>query len=122
MPGLWNDKYEAYLGIRPKTDSEGVLQDMHWASGYIGYFQCYVMGNFYDGHYYNLMRREIPDMYDQVAHGYFENIIKWQTEHVHKYGRLFTPSQLLKKIDGQELQAKYYIDYINEKYSQIYGL
>ncbi len=122
VPGLWNDKYEEYLGIRPKNDSEGVLQDMHWASGYIGYFQCYVMGNFYDGHYYSLMKKDIPDMYDQVARGCFENIIKWQTDHVHKYGRLFTPSQLLKNIDGQELQAKYYIDYINEKYSKIYEL
>lgn len=122
VPDLWNDKYEQYLGVRPKNDSEGVLQDMHWASGYIGYFQCYVMGNFYDGHYYNLMRKDIPDMYDQVAHGRFENIIRWQTEHVHQYGRLFSPSELLRRIDGQELKAKYYIDYINEKYSEIYGL
>lgn len=122
LPKLWNDKYEEYLGVRPETDAEGILQDMHWASGYIGYFQCYVLGNFYDGHYLNKMRRDIPDMFDRVAKGNFKDIIKWQTEHVHKYGRLYTPSQVLKNLSGEELSAKHYINYLNEKFSALYGL
>ncbi len=122
LPHLWNEKSREYLGVVPATDSEGVLQDMHWSSGYIGYFQTYVLGNFYDGHYYDAMRKDIPDMYDQVRRGEFSNIVGWQKEHVQQYGGMYEPAEILKKIDGEELNAKHYIDYISKKYSEIYKL
>ncbi len=122
LPYHWNQKTKEYLGIVPATDSEGVLQDMHWCSGYIGYFQNYVLGNFYDGHYYDAMRKDIPDIDDQIRRGEFSNIVGWQRDHVQKFGRMYTPAELLKRIDGEELNASHYIKYIETKYSEIYKI
>lgn len=122
LPEYWNRKYKEYLGVTPKNDTEGVLQDMHWSSGYIGYFQSYVMGNFYDGHYYAAMLRDIPDFYEQVAGGEFRAVTGWLREHIQQYGGMYIPSELLKRIDGEELSARHYIQYIREKYSDIYRL
>ena len=122
LPHFWNEKYREYLGVTPANDAEGVLQDMHWSSGYIGYFQSYVMGNFYDGHYYNAMKRDVPDFYEQVRRGEFSAVVGWLRDHIQQYGGMYTPAELLQKVDGTELTAKHYIDYIRAKYAQIYGV
>lgn len=122
LPQVWDSKYEEYLGVRPQNYSEGALQDMHWASGYIGYFPCYVLGNFYAGHFYEAMKKDLPDMYGLVARGCFEPLILWQKEHVYDYGRIHPPAGLLMRLGYGELSARYYIDYIREKYTRIYGL
>lgn len=122
LPHLWNEKYREYLGVVPKNDAEGVLADMHWYSGYIGYFQSYVMGNFYDGHYYAAMKKDIPDMFEQVREGRFDGVTGWLAEHIQQYGGMYEPAELLQKIDGEELTAKHYIDYIREKYERLYRL
>ena len=123
LPHCWNEKYREYLGVTPKNDAEGLLQDMHWSSGYIGYFQSYVMGNFYDGHYLNAMQKAVPDMWDQVRRGEFSAVVGWLREHIQQYGGMYTPAELLQKADGScELSAGHYIDYIRAKYAEIYGI
>ena len=122
LPEMWSRKYREYLGVVPQSDAEGVLQDMHWSSGYIGYFQSYVMGNFYDGHWYAAMRRDVPDFYSQVREGNFSGVTGWLREHIQQYGGMYTPSELLKRVDGEELSAGHYIGYIREKYAAIYRL
>ncbi|MDR3332086.1 MAG: carboxypeptidase M32 [Synergistaceae bacterium] len=122
LPDAWNLKCKEYLGITPKNDAEGVLQDMHWASGYIGYFQNYVLGNCYDGHLLNKMKQDIPDMYDQVANGKFDEILGWQIRNVHTHGCFYNPEELLERVTGEKLSAAHYIHYLNDKYSRIYKL
>ena len=122
LPEAWNRKYQEYLGVTPQNNAVGVMQDMHWSSGYIGYFQSYVMGNFYDGHYLASMRRDIPDMYEQVRKGNFAPVTGWLRDHVQQYGGMYTPAELLRGIDGETLTARHYIDYIRDKYTEIYRL
>ncbi|MCF0149801.1 MAG: carboxypeptidase M32 [Firmicutes bacterium] len=122
LPHFWNEKSKEYLGVVPETDSEGVLQDMHWCSGYIGYFHTYVLGNFYDGHMYNAIRKDMPDMFEDVKKGELLGITGWMKDKLHRHGGLYQPTELLKMLDGEELTAKHYIDYIKERYGRIYQL
>ena len=122
LPKVWNEKSKEYLGAVPENDAEGVLQDMHWSSGYIGYFHTYVLGNFYDGHFYEAMLKDIPDFHEKVRRGDLLPITGWMKEKLHKTGGMYQPAEVLKRVDGQELTAKHYIDYIREKYSRMYRL
>ena len=80
------------------------------------------MGNFSDGHYYAAMKKDIPDMFEQVREGRFDGVTGWLAEHIQQYGGMYEPAELLQKIDGEELTAKHYIDYIREKYERLYRL
>ena len=122
LPTAWNQKYRDYLGVTPKNDAEGLLQDIHWAGGFIGAFQNYVLGNCYDGHILSKMKREIPDMNEQMSRGKFDEIFNWQVRNVHVHGSLYSPAELLERLTGEELSPKHYIDYLNQKYAEIYGL
>ena len=122
LPKVWNEKSKEYLGAVPENDAEGVLQDMHWSSGYIGYFHTYVLGNFYDGHFYEAMLKDIPDFHEKVRKGDLLPVTGWMKEKLHKTGGMYQPAEVLKRVDGQELTAKHYIDYIREKYSRMYRL
>lgn len=121
MRDAWNDKYEAYLGIRPQNDTEGILQDMHWTGSWIGYFQSYALGNIYDGMIYNAIRREVPNFAELVERGDFAPIIKWLTEHVWQYGRSVTAMDLLNKFSDKGLDARPLLDYFDDKFGRIYG-
>lgn len=123
LPELWADKYEEYLGVRPETYTEGVLQDVHWSGGMIGYFPSYALGNLYGAQMlYKGMRRDLPNYDDLVKEGKISEITAWLTDHVHKYGATYDPSILIEKITGEPLDAKYFLQYLNEKYSKLYKL
>ena len=122
LPAAWNDLSETYLGVRPETDAEGVMQDMHWFSGYILYFQSYVLGNCYDGHFLHAMQQDIPGLFDRVRQGDFSEILGWNVSHIHRFASTKTPRQLLLDSTGEELSATHYLNYLKEKYSEIYGL
>ncbi|MBQ9685605.1 MAG: carboxypeptidase M32 [Oscillospiraceae bacterium] len=122
LPAAWSEKSEAYLGVRPANDADGVLQDMHWFSGYICYFQSYVLGNCYDGHFLHAMQREIPDMFDQVRRGDFSHILRWNVSHIHRFASTKTPRQVLWDATGEELSARHYLQYLTDKYTEIYKL
>lgn len=112
----WNAKYKDYLGIEPRNAKEGVLQDVHWASGHVGYFQSYTLGNIYGGQFRNKMLQDIPDLYNQIANGSFDSLNKWNYENIHQYGNVYTPNELIVKVTGEELKAKYFIEYLNNKF------
>jgi carboxypeptidase Taq len=121
LPEIWNQKYKDYLGVDIENDSEGVMQDIHWASGSQGYFPTYALGNIYSGQILAQIRKAIPDWKDQIAEGNFHNIKQWLIENVHRYGNLYDPADLVKKITGEEINVKHYLDYLSEKYSKLYG-
>jgi len=120
LPTIWNQKYKEYLGLDILHDSEGVMQDTHWASGYYGYFPTYSLGNIYGGQLLAKMKKEIPNWRDQIAKGNFLNAKKWLTENVYRYGNLYDPADLIKRITGEQINVKHFLDYLNEKYSRLY--
>ena len=122
LPAAWNKKSMEYLGICPRNDAEGVLQDMHWFSGYICYFQSYVLGNCYDGHFLHAMQKDIPDLFDQVRRGDFSEILNWNVSHIHRFASTKTPRQVLLDATGEELSAGHYLRYLKDKYTEIYRL
>jgi len=121
MRDAWNDKYEEYLGIRPRNDTEGILQDMHWTGSWIGYFQSYALGNIYDGMIYNAIRKDLPNFAQLIESGTFSPIIKWLEEHIWQYGNSITAMDLLYKFSGKGLDAQPLLDYLDDKFGKIYG-
>jgi carboxypeptidase Taq len=122
LPRVWNEKMEEYLGVTPHTDSIGVLQDVHWSFGGFGYFPSYSIGNLYAAQFLNTLKQQMPDFYGKIAGGDFMPVREWLREHIHQYGKLYTPNELVKKVTGEELNAKYLVEYFQEKYSRIYNL
>lgn len=122
LPEIWNKKYEQYLGVRPENDAQGVLQDVHWSGGSFGYFPSYALGYMYAAQLKNAMIKDLPN-YDQlVEEGNLLPIKEWFTDHIHKYGKMKKPLDILKDVTGEELNANYLIDYLYEKYSNVYQL
>ena len=122
MPEAWNAKYEQYLGVRPTTDSEGCLQDVHWSMGSIGYFPTYSMGNILSYQIWNSLQKDIPNTDELMAKGEFEPILSWLQKKIYSQGRKFTPKQLIINATGEPMNAKYYLDGLSAKYREIYGL
>ncbi|WP_432204864.1 carboxypeptidase M32 [Cetobacterium somerae] len=119
LPKIWNEKMEKYLGIRPDNDSEGVLQDVHWSCGLIGYFPSYALGNVYSVQILNAMKKEM-NIQGVLERGELNKIKEWLNEKIHKYGKLKTPKEIMVEITGEEMNPDYYIKYLQEKYRSIY--
>lgn len=122
LPRVWNEKMKEYLGVEPKTDSEGVLQDVHWAGGSFGYFPSYTLGNIYSAQIYNAIRKQLPDFDELIKNGKLIKIKEWLGENIHKHGKLLTPAEILKSVTGEEINSKYLIEYLEEKYKEVYDL
>ena len=120
LPRIWNDKYEEYLGVRPANDREGVLQDVHWTSGF-GYFPTYALGNFYNAMYYNQMAKEI-DIDAAVEAGRFDLINGWMRDHVFNIADRMAPSEWIRAITGRSLTPDDFLDYLESKYTALYEL
>jgi len=121
LPQIWNQKYKDYLGVTIEHDSEGVMQDTHWASGYFGYFPTYALGNIYSGQLLTKLEKDQPNWKQQITQGNFKNVKQWLTQNVHSHGDLYDPPVLIKKIIGEQINAKPYLTYLDKKYQWIYG-
>jgi carboxypeptidase Taq len=121
LPETWNQKYEEHLGVNVENDSEGVMQDTHWASGFYGYFPTYALGNIYSGQLLAALERDMQDWRNQVAQGNLKNIKGWLIKNVHSHGDLYDPADLIWRITGKKLDAEPYLEYLREKYSGLYG-
>ncbi|MCH2677685.1 MAG: carboxypeptidase M32, partial [Alphaproteobacteria bacterium] len=122
LPDVWNDKMEEYLGIRPSSDSEGVLQDVHWSGGAFGYFPSYTLGAMYACQFYSKMLLDIGDIPKKIKEGNFSCIKKWLNDNIHQKGRLYSTDDLILKVTGEKLDPCFFIDYLKKKYSEIYKL
>jgi len=119
---LWNRKYVEYLGIEPKNDSEGILQDMHWSDGSFGYFPSYALGNLYGAQIFNKLKEDNPNVLNDLKSGNFDFINNWLKEKVHKHGATLTPNELIINITGERLNPKYFLQYLKDKYYKIYNI
>jgi carboxypeptidase Taq len=121
LPQVWNEKMNESLGITPPTDKEGVLQDMHWSGGAIGYFPTYAIGTIYSAQLFNQLEKDHPETIDEIQKGEFNNILSWLRTNIHQYGRMMTAEEIMKKTCGQGLNAEEYTNYLSEKYLSMYS-
>jgi carboxypeptidase Taq len=120
IPQLWNEKMDEYLGVRPETDAEGCLQDIHWTSSFAA-FQTYTLGSVLAAQL-NAAIREDLDVDELVRNEEFEPIHDWMTEHVHQHGQRYEPPELIERATGEELTADYFVEYVREKFERLYDL
>jgi carboxypeptidase Taq len=116
LPGAWDDLYQKYLGLRSPTLKNGVMQDVHWFSGAIGYFPSYALGNLYNSMMMETAQNTIPDLDAQIAAGDFSQILGWLRTNVHEHGMRFTGPELIKRISGRDLESETFAQYVAEKF------
>ncbi len=122
LPAAWNTKMEELFGIRPKNDAEGVLQDVHWSFGAIGYFPTYALGNLYGAQFYHRMKEQLGNVDALIEGGDFKTILTWLRKNIYQYGSIYTAEELCNRITEESLNPDYFMDYLTEKYSSIYSL
>ncbi len=122
LPLAWNDKMQAYLGLTPPNDSLGVLQDIHWSEGLIGYFPTYLLGNLVACQFWQVLENDVPDLTRHIEAGEFAPMLGWLREKVHRHGAKFMPLELVEKVTGGGLSAEPYLDYLRAKFGEIYSL
>ena len=117
LPSIWNDTMEEYLGIRPKNDSEGVLQDVHWSGASFGYFPTYTLGNVLAGMVWHNIRKDL-DLESAIKSGNFDPIKSWLYEKIHKWGSVYPPKELALKSLGETFNPDRLLEYLRWKYLQ----
>ena len=122
LPELWNTKMQEYLGILPENDAKGVLQDVHWSSGGFGYFPTYMLGNLYAAQLFAAAKQEIRDLEEEIAKGNLNTLLAWLRAKVHQFGLLREAPELLREVTGEGPSPKPWLEYIKDKFSQIYGI
>ena len=121
LPQVWNQKYSDYLGVKVQDDSEGVMQDTHWASGLYGYFPSYAIGNIYSGQITAAINKQLPEWRKYVALGKLDRVNGWLKTNIHRRGNLYDPEELIEKATGIGLDSEPYLKYLNEKYGDLYS-
>jgi carboxypeptidase Taq len=122
LPTLWNRKMKEYLGITPPSDAEGVLQDVHWSFGAFGYFPTYTLGNLYSVQFFEQARLEIPHLEENIAAGQLLALRRWLEQKIHRWGRMFTPDHLARRVTGTTISPDPFLSYVEKKYGELYQL
>jgi len=122
VPGVWNDRMDEYLGVRPEDDAEGCLQDIHWSHGAFGYFPTYSLGSMLAAQLFAAAERDLGDLDSDVETGEFDRIHGWLRENVHRHGCRYTTPDLVREATGEELTAEYFLAYAREKYGDLYEI
>ena len=120
IPTMWNKLYKEYLGVDVPNDAEGVLQDVHWTSGF-GYFPSYAIGNCYNAMYLKRLEKELP-FKELILKGDFKTINQWMKDNVFIHANVLTPKEWIKELTGESLSPKAFLEYLNNKYKEIYKL
>ncbi len=122
LPAAWNDKYQAALGITPPSDAAGVLQDIHWSAGLVGYFPTYSLGNLYAAQFFVQADRDLGGLAGQFARGEFRPLLDWLRTHIHQQGQRYTAAELVERITGQPLSHAPLMRHLHAKFGPLYGL
>jgi len=121
LPALWNKKVKEYLGLDVPSDDLGILQDVHWSNALFGYFPTYALGNAYASQIAATINKEFS-IDEKLRKGQCMEITKWLNDKIHNMGSMKKPDEILELVTGEGLNAKYYTDYLKEKFSSIYDL
>ncbi|MCL2627793.1 MAG: carboxypeptidase M32, partial [Oscillospiraceae bacterium] len=119
LPKLWADKYEEIIGLRPQTLAEGVLQDVHWSGGMVGYFPSYAIGTAYGVQMMNTIKKSI-DVDAAIRKEDLSPVTNWLKNNVHTHGMIYSPNELLSKSTGEPFNPAYYANYLEEKFTGLY--
>lgn len=120
LPAVWNAKMEEYLGLTPPDDAQGVLQDLHWATGYFGSFPTYTLGNVISGQLMAAARKQVSGLDDALTRGEYAPLHNWLSDNIYRHARAYAPDELLVRATGQPLNTGPYLAYISEKYEALY--
>jgi carboxypeptidase Taq len=121
LPNAWNEKYREFLGIEPETDADGVMQDIHWSAGLVGYFATYTLGNIYASQMFDAAEKELGDLSSQFAKGEFAKLKNWLNENVHQCGQTYRPDELIQRITSEPLNHANLMKHLHDKLAPIYG-
>lgn len=122
LPEAWNERMREYLGLVPESDADGVLQDIHWSLGAIGYFPTYALGNLISAQLWQAAEADLGDLSAAVGRGEFAPLLGWMQENVHRHGRKFTAAELLERVGQGPLDAGPWLDYAEAKFGALYDL
>jgi carboxypeptidase Taq len=121
VPGEWDERFEKYFGIKPANVADGCLQDVHWSAGLIGYFPTYTLGNLYSSQFFAKADSDLGGLHQKFEEGNFSVLLGWLRENIHKHGKRYRAEDLVKKVTGEPLSHKPYMDYMNKKFGELYG-
>jgi carboxypeptidase Taq len=122
LPEIWNAKMDEYLGIVPPNDAKGVLQDIHWSGGTLGYFSTYALGNLISAQLWEKINADIPGLDEQFRRGEFDALLTWLREKLHVHGRKYEPQEIVQRLTGSKINSDAYVRYLKQKFGEIYGL
>jgi carboxypeptidase Taq len=122
LPEAWNARMREYLGIQVPDDTHGVLQDIHWSGGMLGYFPTYSLGNIISCQIWEKANTALPDLAGQFERGEFMPLREWLRENLHQYGRKFTPVEMLRRLTGSNIEVGPYVRYLYAKLRDIYQI
>ncbi len=122
LPSIWKEKMKTLLGYDVKNDAEGVLQDIHWSDGLMGYFPTYTLGNIYGAQIFSKLKEDIPDWEKEIEVGNLQKVLNWFRKNVHEEGNAQDSYDLVEKITGEKVSSKYLADYLSNKYTNLYKL
>ncbi|QDS97507.1 carboxypeptidase M32 [Adhaeretor mobilis] len=122
LPEAWNAKYQEYLGLTPPSNAEGVMQDVHWGAGLVGYFPTYALGNLYAAQFYAKAEQDLGDLQAAFAEGEFGGLLGWLREHIHQPGQRYSPAELVERVTGEPLSHEPLLSQLRSKYGELYRL
>jgi carboxypeptidase Taq len=122
LPGAWREKYREYLGIEPPNDADGVLQDIHWSAGLIGYFPTYTLGNLYAAQFFQQADADLGGIDDLLSCGEFGPLLQWLRERIHARGQCYSAAELAETVTGKPLTHQPLLDLLRRKFEPLYGI
>ena len=122
LPEAWNARFQQFFGITVTDDADGVLQDVHWSAGLIGYFPTYALGNLIAGQLWERVHLDVPNLDQRIAAGELAPLREWLIENVHRHGSKFTTSELLERAGGGPISVHPFVRYLKRKLGEVYGL
>ena len=122
LPEAWNQRMQSYIGLTPPDDTQGVLQDIHWSFGGIGYFPTYALGNVISAQWWEKIGMDLPDLESQMQKGQFGDLLDWLRQNIHRHGAKFEPQVLVEKVTGSKIIPQPYLNYLENKYKALYGI
>ena len=122
LPGAWNEKYDKYLGVRPPNNAQGVLQDVHWSAGLVGYFPTYTLGNLYAAQFFDQAEADLGGLAAQFARGEFQPLRRWLAEKIHCHGQRYTAAELVQRVTGRALEPGPLMRHLWGKLGTLYGV
>ncbi len=120
LPAAWNEKMETYMGLTPPDYAQGVMQDVHWSSGSIGYFPTYTLGNLNSAQFFARVEQELGSLDELMGRGDFTPLREWLRAKIHSQGSRYLPKDLVKEVTGEDMNPRYLIDYLERKYGDLY--